>query len=82
MRRIEHHDYVTKLSANGGRQVIMAADLVAAGRLRQIGFVTAEDTHDGPEIVLTDAGRKYIERWIVQDSIAVSSSMTPTESKK
>ena len=80
MRRIEHHDYVTGLSANGGRQVVLAADLVAAGRLRQIGFVTAEDSHDGPEVVLTDAGRKYIERWIVQDSISHSTSPSTKES--
>lgn len=69
MRRIEHHDYLMGLAANGGRQVILAADLVAVGRLRQIGFVTAEDSHDGPEIILSDAARKYIERWNVKNSI-------------
>lgn len=69
MRRIEHHEFLMSLSDKGGRQVVMAADLCAAGRLREIGFVTAEDGHDGPEIVLSPAARKYIERWKVKSSV-------------
>lgn len=69
MRRIEHHDFLMALDAIGGRQLVMADDLRAAGRLREIGFVTAEDGHDGPEIVLSPSARKYIERWKVKNSI-------------
>lgn len=63
MRQIQYHDFIMRLATlDGCRQVIRAQDIKAAASLLKLGYARAEDSHDGPEIYLTDFGRKYIAR--------------------
>jgi hypothetical protein len=58
VRLIQHHEYLITI-AKTGRQLVLASDLQAAASLLKLGYALAEDSHDGPEIYLTTAGRKY-----------------------
>lgn len=69
MRKIEHHDYIKRLSDCGGRMVICASDIRPAASLLRLGYVLAEDSHDGPEIHLTEPGQRYIERAAADSSV-------------
>ena len=62
MRVIEHHGFIMELNHLGGRKVVLAREIRAAASLLKMGYALAEDSHDGPEIYLTEAGQKYITR--------------------